>query len=267
MTVKKKIIVVGGHEQACRMLDYLVDMPEVEIVLCIARKDDEGQDSVFPSLLGRAKIYNIPSIQPYKLNDDTVLNTVRRLDPDIVLSLQNNMIFGDDWIELLDDNLGIVNVHYAPLPKYAGYWPEMWAIWNGESKFAVSMHYVEKGLDTGPIIAQKWFDIDSQESRQTLYKKSEDHCFKMLLENLDKVLADKVEGLTQNETERTYFPKSLPNDGFLDLSWDPDTQSRFIRAIAFPGFPGPKIKVGEHIYTILEEDLPFFEPVRLSKTN
>jgi hypothetical protein len=56
----------------------------------------------------------------------------------------------------------------------------------------------------------------------------------------------------------------MPNDGFIDLSWDSETQSRFIRAIAFPGFPGPKVKIGSRIYTILAEDLPFFAPVKFS---
>jgi len=47
-----------------------------------------------------------------------------------------------------------VNSHYAPLPRYAGYWPELWAIWNDEKDFAVTIHYIDRGVDTGNIIAQ-----------------------------------------------------------------------------------------------------------------
>lgn len=262
MTDSKNVIIVGGHEQACKMLDHLVFLPNVSVVLCIIRQDDTGQDGVFPSLLQRAKKYNIPTLQPDKLNAHEVLNSARRLNPDIVLSLQNNMIFGEKWIELLDNKLGIVNVHYAPLPKYGGYWPEMWAIWNSEARFAVTMHYVEKGLDTGPIIAQKWFELDAQEDRYSLYKKSTDHCFSMLVDNLERILDRKLIALPQREDERSYYSKSMPNDGFIDLDWDSETQSRFIRAIAFPGFPGPKVRIGSQTYTILAEDLPFFFPVR-----
>ena len=266
MTNYKSIIIVGGHEQACNILDHLITLPYVKVVLCIIRKDDTGQDGIiFPSLLQRARKYDIPTLQPEKINANAVLSIAYRINPDLVLSLQNNMIFGGKWLELLDNKLGIVNVHYAPLPKYGGYWPEMWAIWNAEKKFAVSMHYVEKGLDTGPIIHQRWFDITELENRRSLYNKCTDHCFTMIIDNLGKILEGKVKAISQGECERSYFPKSLPNDGFIDLSWDGDMQSRFIRAISFPGFPGPKIKIGTEIYTILAEDLPFFEPVNLLK--
>ena len=148
-------------------------------VLCICREDDQGKDGTFPSLLNLAKKFDIPTLQPEKINSDSVFKIISYLAPDIVLSLQNNRIIGEKWLNFFDHKLGIVNVHYAPLPKYGGYWPEMWAIWNQEKQFAVTLHYVEKGLDTGPIIDQRWFDIDPLENRQSLYKKSTDHCFSM----------------------------------------------------------------------------------------
>jgi methionyl-tRNA formyltransferase len=174
------------------------------------------------------------------------------------------MIFGVEWLNIMKDRLGIINVHYAPLPKYGGCWPEMWAIWNGEGKFAVTLHYVEKGLDTGPIIAQSWFDLEPLENRLSLYEKSTRFCHQMLLENLDLVLSSRVNCTVQVEAERSYYQKSLPNDGFLNLDWDAETQSRFIRAISFPGFPGPKIRIGSQVLTVLWEDIPFFSPVRIS---
>ena len=264
VTKSKNVVIVGGHEQACIMLDHLVSRIDVNVVMCVIRQDDKGVNGIFPSLMACAKKNNIPILQPEKLNASQVISAVKRLDPDIVFSLQNNMIFGGEWLKIMNDRLGIVNVHYAPLPKYGGYWPEMWAIWNGETKFAVTMHYVEKGLDTGPIIAQSWFDLEPLENRQSLYEKSTRFCHQMLLENLDRVLSGRAECTTQLESERSYFSKSLPNDGFLDLNWDAETQSRFLRAISFPGFPGPKIEIGGQILTILCEDIPFFSPIKIS---
>ena len=258
---KLNVIIVGGHDQACRILDHLIKKNLCNVVMCIVRKDDSGKDAIFPSLLSRAKTYDIPSLQPESLNSKALLAAVSRAAPDIVLSLQNNMVFGDSWVNMMHSKLGIVNVHYAPLPKYGGYWPEVWAIWNNEEKFAVTIHYVEKGLDTGPIIAQKWFKIDPQETRKTLYVKSSLACYDLLIENLQKLLASKMECQKQDETERTYYSKSLPNDGFLDLSWDMEMQNRFLRAISYPGFPGPKIKIGNQILTILSEDIPFYTPL------
>jgi methionyl-tRNA formyltransferase len=262
MQKERKIIIVGGHEQACLTLEYLIEN-KYKIVLCVARQDDEGKDGIFPSLLLRAKKYDIPTIQPRKLNSPEVFSKVKRLNADIVLSLQNNMIFGKEWIRFFNEKLGIVNVHYAPLPMYSGYWPEMWAIWNGETEFAVTMHYVKKEVDAGRIIVQSFFELDKSETRKSLYEKSTKYCHEMLKGNLAKILEQKISGTEQDESKKTYYPRSLPNEGFLDLSWDEETQSRFIRAICFPGFVGPKIKIGNQIISLLEEDVPFFTPVKI----
>lgn len=255
---KRNVIIVGGHDQACWILENLIEKNYCNVSLCIVRKDDSGKDGIFPSLLMRARQYNIPTLQPENLNSPELSSSVGKISPDIVLSLQNNRIFGDGWIDLMNSKLGIVNVHYAPLPKYGGYWPEMWAIWNNEKKFAVTIHYVEKGLDTGPIIMQKWFKIDPQETRQTLYNKSSHECFHLLTENLENLFKSKMKSQEQNKLERTYFPKALPNDGFLDLTWDAEKQNRFFRAISYPGFPGPKIKIGDQVLTTVCEDIPFY---------
>jgi methionyl-tRNA formyltransferase len=258
----RKIIIVGGHEQACNMLNHINQAGIANVALCICRQDDTGEDGIFPSLLKRARGLDIPTLQPEKLNSPSVLASVERMDADLVLSLQNNMIFSASWVELFSRRLGIANVHYAPLPKYAGFWPEMWAIWNGESEFAVSLHYVGVGIDTGPIISQRFFKITESDNRKSLYEKCSTQCYNMLLEQLPLILDKKLETIDQDPMLRSYFSKSLPNDGFLELSWDSETQSRFIRSIAFPGFPGPKIKIGDSVYTLLAEDLPFFKAVK-----
>lgn len=50
---------------------------------------------------------------------------------------------------------GIVNLHLAPLPAYRGFYAFSHAIANGEDNFAVTLHYVDEGIDTGPIIATR----------------------------------------------------------------------------------------------------------------
>jgi methionyl-tRNA formyltransferase len=260
----KKVIIVGGHEQACNILSYIIQNAIAEIVLCICRQDDTGEDGTFPSLLKKAREFDVPSLQPNNLNSSRVLDSVDRLNADLVLSLQNNMVFGESWVNLFDGKLGIANVHYAPLPRYAGYWPEMWAIWNSETEFAVTLHYVGVGIDAGAIIVQRDFIIDESGNRKSLYEKSSSECYTMLLEILPNLLERRLPAYEQDQSLRTYFSKSLPNDGFIDLNWDAETQQRFIRAIAFPGFPGPKIRIGKSTYTLVAEDLPFFRKIDVS---
>lgn len=264
ITKRKKVIIVGGHDQACRVLKYLTDFDLCDVVLSIARKDDSGEDDIFPSLIKLSKSLDIPIIQPNNFNSDSVLKVVNMFNSDLVLSIQNNMLFGEEWINLFDKKGGIINVHYSPLPRYSGFWPEMWAILNEEKIFGVTIHFIEKNIDTGPIIDQKFFDINELETRSSLYKKSSEICFELIKHNIKNILDNNISCKIQNLDDRTYFKRELPNQGFIELDWNASKINKYIRAIAFKGFPGPKIKIGDKVYTILEEDLPFFKSYNIN---
>lgn len=54
---------------------------------------------------------------------------------------------------------GIVNVHFAPLPKYRGSGTLEHAIINGEDRYGVTLHYIDGELDTGEIIDRVWCSL------------------------------------------------------------------------------------------------------------
>ena len=261
---KNKIILVGGHDQACNILNHLIDIDIADVSLVLARKDDTGEDKIFPSLIKIAKRNDIPVIQPMNINSKKILDLVKGLNADLVLSIQNNMLFSKNWVDLFNSRLGIVNVHYSPLPRYAGFWPEMWAIWNAEKDFGVTLHYINNDIDTGDIIEQKIFPINVDETRSSLYEKSAKECYDLLVKNLPIIVENKITGRKQELEERKFYKRSLPYDGYLDLDWDSELQTKFIRSISFPGFPGPKIKINDKTYTLIEEDLPFFKPYKIT---
>jgi phosphoribosylglycinamide formyltransferase-1 len=61
----------------------------------------------------------------------------------------------------------IVNTHSAPLPAFPGPRPIEDVLAAGASETAATVHYVDEGIDTGPVIAAERvpvFDDDSAES-------------------------------------------------------------------------------------------------------
>ena len=60
----------------------------------------------------------------------------------------------------------IVNIHPSLLPKYKGKDAVGQAIIAKETTYGVSIHYVDEGMDTGCIIAQKSFEDDSFDREQ-----------------------------------------------------------------------------------------------------
>ncbi len=65
-----------------------------------------------------AQVHNIPVFQPTKLRDGTALETIRQLEPDLIVVAAYGRILPQ---EILDyPRLGCVNVHSSLLPKYRG---------------------------------------------------------------------------------------------------------------------------------------------------
>lgn len=82
--------------------------------------------------------------------------TLIGLDLDLILSVMYDRIIG---AELCDGPARVLNLHLGKLPEYRGMRPVNWALKNGESVAGVTLHEVDPGIDTGPIVAQTTFSI------------------------------------------------------------------------------------------------------------
>jgi|LauGreDrversion4_2_1035121.scaffolds.fasta_scaffold745375_1 hypothetical protein len=70
--------------------------------------------------------------------------------PDVVLSIRFSLIFKPWLIERA--RLGIINIHPGPLPAYRGLYTPFWQILNSEQTLGCTVHRVDEGIDTGPIL-------------------------------------------------------------------------------------------------------------------
>lgn len=50
---------------------------------------------------------------------------------------------------------GVVNAHAGDLPRYRGNACPNWAILNGESEVVITLHQMDAGLDSGPILSKR----------------------------------------------------------------------------------------------------------------
>lgn len=67
---------------------------------------------------------------------------------------------------------GVVNLHPSLLPWNRGQYPNVWSILEGTPS-GVTFHYIDPGIDTGDIIAQKEVPVDPADTGETLYRKLE----------------------------------------------------------------------------------------------
>ena len=86
---------------------------------------------------------------------------------ELAVSYTYPYILQTDVIDALKGN--IINLHNSYLPFDKGTSPNLWNLIEGTPR-GVSIHYVNRGLDTGDIIAQQMVEIEEGSTLRTSYE-------------------------------------------------------------------------------------------------
>lgn len=101
---------------------------------------------------------------------DKIKNTT---DFDLIVSFGYRHILNKSFIE--NSKCPIINLHISYLPWNRGAHPNFWSFFDCTPS-GVSIHLIDEGIDTGPIIYQKYVDFNktditfSQSHRQLIYE-------------------------------------------------------------------------------------------------
>lgn len=152
-----------------------------------------------------------------------------------------------------------VNVHYAPLPEYRGRANVNWALINGESHTAITIHVMVPGLDSGNVLYQQRIPIGPDDTITDLYARLNDVQRAVLAETVARYL-DGYPGEAQDEAAATYGCTRVPDDGEIDWSDSSQRIYGLIRALA-PPYPGAHTYLDTRRVTILRA-APIPDPPR-----
>lgn len=98
--------------------------------------------------------------------DAAITAHLREVGVDLVVLAGYMQILSPEFIAAFFGR--IINVHPSLLPKYPGLRAIEQALEAGDSQTGVSVHYVDEGVDTGPVIAQEPIGIAPGESLESL---------------------------------------------------------------------------------------------------
>ncbi len=147
--------------------------------------------------------HRIPILEIKKsINSQVSKDLIAAYRPDLVVSLQANVIFKKPLIEI--PSKGCLNVHTAILPKYRGLMPTFWALKNNETETGVSVFFIDEGIDSGPILVQKRVEIGDR-SLDGLIKQTKRIGMDALIEAIDLIHRDAYELTPNDDGDMTYF--------------------------------------------------------------
>ena len=134
-----------------------------------------------------------------KLNKDDVTGY------DFIISFGYRHIIKQEIIDLFPDK--IINMHISLLPYNKGADPNLWSYLENSPK-GVTIHKIDKGLDTGDIILQKKVQDDIEnDTLKTSYDRLIQEIVKLFADNAEDILNNKITSYKQQGTGSIHYLK------------------------------------------------------------
>lgn len=191
----------------------------------------------------------LPLLQPLKLKHPEAVAWVRELKPDLLV-----LAFVTDFVppEMIQSAThGGINYHPSLLPKYRGGSAINWAVISGERETGVTIHQIDAGVDTGPIILQEKVDITPDDTVKSLYfEKLYPLGIKLITRAVALIREGKARPKPQDEFRASYQPVIKEADTVIN--WNMPTRQVYdlIRGSnpspgAVTSFKGRPLKIWE----------------------
>ncbi|NCU41321.1 MAG: methionyl-tRNA formyltransferase [Candidatus Moranbacteria bacterium] len=175
----------------------------------------------------------LPLLQPQKLNDSFFeIFTTHSIDLAIVVAY--GKIFPEMLLAL--PSYGCLNVHASLLPLYRGASPIQSVLLNGEKQTGITLMQMEKGLDSGPIIAKQAISIADDETALSLTPKLAHLGGEVLLSFLSSWERNPIKSEPQEHNLASFCTCICKQDGKID--WNQPAQKIYNTYRAFTPWPG-----------------------------
>ena len=119
--------------------------------------------------------------------------------------------------------LGSICFHPSLLPKYRGASAINWALIKDETVTGLTLFWVDKGIDTGPVLLQKEVKVEPDDTTGSLYfNKIFPLGIEAISEAVDLIKAGNPPRIVQDESKATYDPPCT--DEHAKINWSKPAQ-------------------------------------------
>ena len=225
-------------------------------VICIAGKNQCAIDAlkyVVKRFKKKYKILALPNINDNGVNSwqksfkkYCTKNKIKITKLKNLYKIKNLYFFSLEFESVLKVNKfkskNLFNIHFSVLPKYRGCHTNYFQILKGERVSGVTLHIIDKGIDTGSIIDVAKFMINKNDTAFDNYLKLLNKSSYLFKKNIKKILENKFKLKKQNLIKGSYYSRKSVNYKKLinikKLKHNLKTHNK-IRSLIFPPFQLP----------------------------
>ena len=164
-----KILFMGTAEFGIPTLEVLNNNYNLDAIITNYDKPSgRGLKIKFSPVKKFAISNNIKYFQPKNLKDQSFIDKIKSINPDIIVVVAFRMIPKSIW---QIPKYGTINLHASLLPNYRGSAPINWTIINNENFTGVTTFFIDDKIDTGDILLQEKIKVDKKINAGELHDK------------------------------------------------------------------------------------------------
>lgn len=230
---RPRAVFVGGTESGQRLLDVLVGLGVNIVGIVSWHQRFAGTVSGWANFGPVARQLNVPSILVEgNINDSVVVEAIGALKPDVLFVLAWGQLLRTPLLSL--PRLGVIGRHNALLPARRGRAPVAWALIHGLTETGVTLFWMDEGVDSGDIIAQRRVPIACDDYPPYLLRKLDAGTEELLREVVPLIHIGECPRTPQDHTGATYTHPRRPDMGLIDWEKSVHRTYNFVRGLSHP---------------------------------
>lgn len=231
-----RIIFMGTPDFAVRALEALLESPHkvVAVYTQPPRPAGRGMDLKKSPIHLLAEEKGLPVFTPENFKDPKDIEEFKALKADIAVVAAYGLLLPEAVLKAPTN--GCINIHASLLPRWRGAAPIQYAILMGDEKSGISIMQMEKGLDTGPVLAMEGFALEADETAAGLHDKLAALGGKMIVPTLEDYTANKITPQPQDDKAATHAPKIKKEEALIN--WQKSAREIDQQVRAFHPYPG-----------------------------
>lgn len=230
-----RIVFVGAVESSKIALEALINAGRTPALVITLPPEAAGRHSDFAAIAELARGAGSAVYYTTNINAPAVLEAMASINPDLTLVVGWSQVCQRSFRDIARN--GTVGFHPAALPRLRGRGVIAWTIIRGEDTSGSTLFWLDDGIDSGPILLQRLFPLDVNETAGSLYAKHTANLAEMVVEAVALVEMGHAPRIPQDQNKASYCAKRTPEDGLIDWNASAASVLRLIRAVGAP-YPG-----------------------------
>lgn len=160
----------------------------------------------------------VPTLVVPNVNDARCIAFIQEHAPDVI-AVCGTSVLKPEVFSLAP--MGTVNIHTGITPEYRSADPIFWALYRGEpDKVGVTIHYIDRGIDTGPILHQETVPVYADDTLASIYVRCVQRGAELYKRALDEIGCGSARTISRpGVTSRAFLSVNLGLVQYVIFRW------------------------------------------------